>query len=106
MLDLAGGDVRAGRCKLELLIIKSGPAILDIQLCYDEENSGCFEVFIRQAIGPEQFGSAHLEINGVYTVVDNTALIGFVVAGLDGYCAGLNGRIFGQIHFIHLSINF
>lgn len=31
-------------------------------------------------------------------MVDDAALVGFVVARLDGYRAILNGRLFGEIH--------
>ena len=87
MFDFAGCNVCAGGFKIKLFIVKSGPAILDAQLGYYEKDARGFEVFVCQAIGAKQFGSAHLEIDGIDAVVDYAALVGLAVSRLDGYCA-------------------
>ena len=89
MLDFAGGNVCADCFEIELFIVKSGPAIIDAQLGYHEKDARCFEVLVGKAIGAKQFGSAHFEIDGENSVMDNAALVGLAVSRLDGYCAGL-----------------
>jgi len=89
VLNFAGGDGGAGGFESKLLIIKGGSAIPDIQFGDDEEDACGLEVFICQAICPQKFGAAHLEIDGIYAVVHDPALVGLVVAGLNGYRATL-----------------
>ena len=98
MLDFAGGNVGAGGHQIELFIVKGGSAILDMQFGYDEKDARGFEVFVGEAIGAKQFGSAHLEIDGIDAVVDDAALVGLAVSRLNGYRAAMNGRFFGKIH--------
>jgi hypothetical protein len=89
MLDFAGGNISADCFKIELFIVKSGPAILNTQLGYYEKDARGFEVLIGQSIGAKQFGSAHLEIDGINSVVNDAALVGFAVSRLDSYRAAL-----------------
>jgi len=90
VLDFAGGNVCAGGFEIELFIVKSGSAIFDAQLSYYEKYARGFEVLVCQAIGAKQFGSAHLEIDGIDAVMNNAALVGFAVSRLDGYRARFN----------------
>ena len=90
MLDLAGGNICDDSFEIELFIVKSGPAIFDAKLGYYEKDARGFEVFVGQAIGAKQFGSAHLEIDGIDAVVNYAALVGFTVSRLNGYRAGFN----------------
>ena len=87
MLDFAGGNVCAGGLEIELFIVKSRSAILDIQLGYYEKDARGFEVLVGKAIGTQKFGSAHLEIDGIDRVMDDAALVGLAVSRLDGYRA-------------------
>lgn len=87
MLDFAGGNICDGSFEIELFIVKSGFAILDAQLGYYEKDARGFEVLVGKAIGAEQLGSAHLEIDGIDAVVDYAALVGLAVSRLDGYRA-------------------
>jgi len=105
MLDFAGCNVCAGGFKIKLFIVKSGSAILDAQLGYYEKDARRFEVLVGQTIGPKQFGSAHLEIDGIDRVMDDAALVGFAVSRLDGYRAGFNLCMVWESHqLIALSI--
>ena len=90
MFDFAGCNIGADCFEIELFIVKSGPAILDAQLGYYEKDARGFEVFVGQAIGAKQLGSAHLEIDGIDRVMDDAALVGLAVSRLDGYRAGFN----------------
>ena len=89
MLDFAGGNVCADCFEIELFIVKSWPAILNAKLGYYEKDARGFEVFVGKTIGAKQFGSAHLEIDRINTVVNDAALIGLAVSRLDGYRAAL-----------------
>ena len=71
-----------------------------MQFGYDEKDACGLEVLVGKAICPQKLGSAHLEIDGVDTVVDPACLVGLVVAGLDGYRAILNRCFFGKIHYL------
>ena len=105
MLNLAGGNIGAGSFKIELFVVKSGPAILDAKLGYYEKDARGFEVLICQPIGAKQFGSAHLEIDGIDAVMDDAALVGLAVSRLDGYRAGFNLCMVWESHqLIALSI--
>jgi len=107
MLNLAGGNVCAGSFKIKLFIVKSGPAILDAQLGYYEKYARRFEVFVGQTICAKQFGSAHLEIDGIDAVMDYAALVGLAVSRLDGYRAGFNLCMVWESHqVITLSISY
>jgi hypothetical protein len=87
VLNLAGCNVCDGSFEIEFFIVKSGSAILDAKLGYYEKDARGFEVLVGKAIGPKQFGSAHLEIDGIDAVMDDAALVGLAVSRLDGYCA-------------------
>jgi hypothetical protein len=89
VLNLAGSNVGAGGFESKLLIIKGGPSILDVQLRNDEEYACGLEVLVGKAICPQEFGSAHLKIDRVNAVVDDAALVGLAVAGLNRYRATL-----------------
>ncbi len=100
MLDFAGGNVCADGFEVEFFIVKSGPAVLDAQLGYYEKDARGLEVLVGKAVGAEQLGSAHLEINGIDAVMDDAALVGFTVSRLDGYCAVFNLCTVWKIHQI------
>jgi hypothetical protein len=71
-----------------------------MQLGYDEKDARGLEVFVGKAIGAQQFGSAHLEIDGINAVVDDAALVCLAVTRLDDYRAALNSRFFGKHRFL------
>ena len=89
MEDFCGGHLGAGGGQEELLVVIGGAAVFDGEVDDDEEDTGFFEVSVGMAVGAEELCASHFEPDGVDGVVDYTGLVGFAVAGDDGYRVGI-----------------
>ena len=69
----------------EQLVVEGGISEFNLQVCDNQEDSLFFEVSVCQAVGAEQFCSAHFEGDGIDAVVYDGALVSFGIAGANIY---------------------
>ncbi len=88
----------AGCREAELLIVECGTAISGGQFDNDEIDAGFFEIAVCVSIGAEQFGSSHLEPDGVNGVVDDAGLVRFAISRDDGNGVGVSFHSLLEFH--------
>lgn len=89
MFDSRRGDGGAGCRQAQVLIVESGAAISGGQFDNNEIDTGFLEITVGTSVGAEQFGSSHLEPDGVNGVVDDPGLVCFAISRDDSNCVAV-----------------
>lgn len=88
----------AGCREAELLIVECGTAISGRQFDNDEIDAAFFEIAVGVSVGAEQFGSSHLEPDGIDGVVDDAGLVRFAISRDDSN--GVAVSFHSLLHYI------
>lgn len=92
VLDAGGGDAGADGGQVEGLVVEGRAAVLGRQFGDDKEDTGLFEIAVRQSVGPQQLRPPHFKPDGIDRMMHHAGLVGLDIPRHDLNRAFLHRR--------------